>query len=117
MSIPVEIGFIVFLAFFFSIMLFIQALPGYPDSLKFINVLDVAWIGIGTASIGGLCMIPGSLISAITAVPCIAALGVFGGVTIYQYIIVQTEFIKILIMTPLMVGLIYIISRLARGGG
>ena len=95
--------FMVFLGF----LGFLSTLPGAP---KIIEPFDFAWFVGGMIGVTGSCVV-------FSGVPCAAAIAIYGIVSMYQYIIVSQDWLKLLIFTPLIVVLIYLIMRLARGGG
>jgi len=95
--------FMIFLAF----LGFISTLPGAP---RILEPFDFVWFVGGMLGVAGACAVA-------TGVPCAGAIAIFGLVSIYKYVIVRVEWIKLLIFTPLLVVLIYIVLRLARGGG
>lgn len=103
----------VFILFFISILVisaFLTSQPDYPEELKFISTFDYVWFTGSIVGIGGSCVI-------ISGIPCAIALTVFGLVTVFKYIIISFEWIKLLLFVPLIVTMIYIMSKLGRGGG
>jgi hypothetical protein len=98
LSIMVLIGF---LAFMMSIV---------PPELQFINIFDFTWF------IGGLLAVTGACVLA-TGIPCAGAIVIFGATSIYTYVILYNSVVKLIIFLPIMVTLVYITMRLARGGG
>jgi len=99
-------GFMVFLGF----LTFISSLPDTPPELKIIEPFDFLWFGGGLLSVSGACVIA-------TGLPCAAALAVFGVGTILQYLVIKVEYLKVLIFMPMIITLVYLMSRLGRGGG
>ena len=81
-----------------------------PTEYQFVNSFDFFYLTSGIIGISGACVI-------VSGIPCAIAIGIFGLTGIFQYILVSGEWIKILIFTPLITTLIYVISRLGRGGG
>lgn len=81
-----------------------------PAEYQFINTFDFAWLGGGIVGIAGTCVIA-------TGLPCAVALGVFGFVSVWAYVIVSNEIIKLLVFTPILITVIYIVSKMARGNG
>jgi hypothetical protein len=103
----------VFILFFISILVilaFLMSQPDYPEDMKFINTFDWVWFSGGMVGIAGACVVT-------TGLPCAIALTIFGVVTVFKYVIVSFEWIKLLIFVPLIVTMIYIMSKLGRGGG
>lgn len=98
------LGFMVFLAFLGFIVAYL------PEGMQFIDLFDFVWFGGGMIGISGACVI-------VSGVPCAIALAVFGILTIWQYVIVSVDWIALLVFTPLVVTLIYLMSKLGRGGG
>jgi hypothetical protein len=105
-----EWKFILAYSIFLVVLMFIQSLPDFPPDLKIISPFDFAWFTGGIISVAGACVIA-------SGIPCAVALGVFGFISVWNYLIVSIEWVKLLIFTPLVVTLIYIISKLGRGGG
>lgn len=97
-------GLLVFLSFLGVMSLFV------PEGMKVMNLFDFAWLGTGIIGVAGACAIA-------TGIPCAAALAIFGVATLLEYIVVSNSIIKVLIFLPIIVTLIYIVSRLGRGGG
>ena len=97
-----KIGF--FLAFLGLMMLIV------PPEYRFMNIFDFAWLTGGILGVGGACAIA-------TGIPCAAALAVFGIVGFFNYMVINVNWIKILIFTPIALIMIYLITRIARGGG
>jgi len=98
------LSIVVFLAF----LTFISELA--PPEYKIMNPFDFIWLTGGIVGVAGSCVIW-------TGLPCAAALGVFTVGSILNYLFLQSSVIKLLVFTPLSVLLIYVVSRLARGGG
>jgi len=107
-NIATELSFILFISSFLSVLAFLMS--SLPIGLQFINIFDFIWFGGGIIGVAGTCAV-------VTGIPCAIALVVFGVISIFQYIIVQDAILKLLIFTPIVIGLIYTVSRLARGGG
>lgn len=103
-----ELGFIIFISSFLSILTFLML--SLPEAMRFINIFDFAIFGGNIILVAGTCVIA-------TGLPCAVGLGVFAVINIIQYILVENFIIKLLIFTPLTIGIIYVMSRLARGGG
>ena len=102
--------FILFFISIFAVLGFLMLQPDYPESLKFMSLFDFAWFTGGIIAVSGACVV-------VSGIPCAIALSVWGVITVWNYIIVNTDWIKLLIFTPLVVCLIYIIAKLGRGGG
>ena len=94
-----------FLAFF-GAMIFL----GLPVEYQILSTFDFAFMTGSIIGISGACVIA-------TGLPCAIALVVFGLISLFTYIIVSIEIIKLLIILPLIFTFIYIIARLGRGGG
>lgn len=98
------LAFMVFLSFLGFMSLYL------PEELQFIEPFDFIWFSGGIIGIGGACVIT-------SGVPCAIALAIFGIGTVWQYIIVSQEWLTLLLFTPLVVTLIYLMTKLGRGGG
>ena len=107
-NIATELSFIIFVSSFLAFLGYFMGL--LPAAMQFINTFDFIFFGGSIIGVAGTCAI-------VTGIPCGIALVVFGVISIFQYIIVQDAILKLLIFTPIVIGLIYVISRLARGGG
>lgn len=107
-NISTELGFILFMSSFLAILGYFMSL--LPSTMQFINTFDFLILGGGFIGVAGTCAI-------VTGIPCAGALIVFGLINVYQYIIVTNSLIKLIIFTPIIIGLVYVVSRLARGGG
>jgi hypothetical protein len=105
-----EWKFILAYSIFLVAIMFIQSLPDFPPDLKLISPFDFVWFTGGIIGVAGACVIA-------TGLPCAGALAIWGITTVWNYLIVSIEWVKLLIFTPLVVTLIYIISKLGRGGG
>jgi hypothetical protein len=105
-----EWKFILAYSIFLVAIMLIQSLPDFPPDLKIISPFDFVWFSGGIIGVASACVIA-------SGIPCAGALAIWGITTVWQYVIVSIEWVKLLIFTPLVVTLIFIISRLARGGG
>jgi hypothetical protein len=102
--------FIIFFVSFLAISYYVMSQPDFPDSLKFFNLFDFVWFSGSIIGIAGSCVIT-------TGLPCAVALTVFGIVTVWNYIIINVEWIKLIFFIPIIVTFIYIMAKLGRGGG
>ena len=141
-QISTELGVLMFIMFFMGLMIFFYTLPDFPEELKFLNIFDFLWIGGGVIGITAACVVTSGIPCAITLVlwaisgvislalngcslldPIGCVTNVFatlisGGLSGFTtYFLSTNMLIKYIIMFPMMIGLIYIISRLAKGGG
>jgi hypothetical protein len=107
-TVSTELSFILFVSSFLAVLTFLSGL--LPSSLRFMNIFDFTWFGGGIIGVGSLCAV-------VSGIPCAVGLAVFGIASIYSYIVVQDAILKLLIFTPMIIGLIYVISRLGKGGG
>jgi len=105
-----EIKFLISLMSFYAFLLFLFQFTDIPDDMKFFSGWDFAWFGGGIIGVASACVVW-------SGVPCAAALAVFGLGTLWSYVVVSFEWLKILIFTPLLIGTVYVISKLGRGGG
>jgi hypothetical protein len=97
-----------FILFFMSILGFFSLF--LPPPLRVMSPFDFVWFGGGMLGVAGACAVA-------TGVPCAIALGIFGVVSLITYVVILVSWIKLLIFMPIVVIVIYIASRLARGGG
>jgi hypothetical protein len=95
---------------FISFLTLISNLPGTPKEYQIVSPFDFVWFTGGVLGVAGSCTIW-------TGIPCAAALAVFGLVSIFNYLVVAYDIVKLLIFIPVIATLIYIIARLGRGGG
>jgi hypothetical protein len=102
--------FILFFITIFIVLAFIMAQPDLPQEMKFISVFDWAWFSGSIIGISGACVV-------VTGIPCAVAMAIFGVVTFFKYVIISFEWLKLLLFVPLIVTMIYIMSKLGRGGG
>jgi len=100
-----EIAFLIFILMFLSFLGLIQYLGG-P---QVISPFDYFWLAGGIVGIAGTCVIA-------TGIPCAASLIVFGLASFTKYLIFGDVY-TMAMFVPLFVVLIYVVSRLARGGG
>jgi hypothetical protein len=107
-NIATELSFVIFVSSFLAVLTYLMSL--LPVTMQFINAFDFFFLGGGIIGVAGTCAI-------VTGLPCAGALIVFGLISVYQYVIVEDAILKLLIFTPLIIGLLYVVSRLARGGG
>jgi len=98
------LSIVIFLAF----ITFISQIT--PPEYKIMNPFDFVWLTGGIVAVAGACVIWSGL-------PCAGALAVFTLGSVLNYLLLQSSVVKLLVFTPLSVLLIYVVSRLARGGG
>jgi hypothetical protein len=100
-----------FIAFFVGGMAFLAFLNPYlPVSYRFFEPLDMLWLAGSVIGVSAACVV-------ITGLACPVALGIFGAVNVYKYLIVSNSTIQLLVFTPLVLILIYQVSQMARGSG
>lgn len=80
-----------------------------PPEWQPINAFDLVWFAGGILTVAGTCAI-------VTGIPCAGALAIFGIISLLQYVIINQQYLKMLFL-PLVVIVVYIVSRLAKGGG
>jgi hypothetical protein len=95
------VAFIAFLGFMSTIA---------PPEFVILKPFDFIWFAGSFIGLTTVCVVA-------TGIPCAGGIVVFGMVSLYQYFIVSVDMIKLLVFTPLLVVLIYIAMRLAKGGG
>jgi hypothetical protein len=110
MTVGTETKILLTILFLLSFFAFMINLPDFPSNLKFINAFDFYWFGGGTLGVAGACAV-------LTGLPCAAALAIFGVLSFLKYVVVSYEWLKVLFFMPMIIIIIYIESRLARGGG
>lgn len=103
-----ETGVLITVLFFLAIMGFFSTIA--PPEYKVMDVFDFAWLAGSFISIAGTCAIETGLL-------CAGALAAVSVVSFWQYFVVTVEWFKTLIITPILVILIYLAVRIARGGG
>jgi hypothetical protein len=109
-TISTELGVIIFISAFFGVYTFLSALPGYPPGMKFISTTSTVIFTAGIPAIAGTCAV-------VTGIPCAAALGIYAVANLVTTYFTSNTLVSYIIITPLMIGVIYIVSKLARGGG
>jgi hypothetical protein len=103
-----ETKVILTIMFFFAFLGFMSAI--LPPPLRILSPFDFLWFGGGIIGVGAACGI-------VTGLGCTVALGIFGVVSLVAYLVVFVSWIKLLIFMPITIIIVYLISRLARGGG
>jgi len=114
-----ELDFLLGISFMFSFFIAL-IIFGLPTQFQLLTGFDFAWFGGGIVAITTGCVV-------LTGIPCAILEASYGIITIMSYVglsalinpelITAIDIIKAFIMTPLSIALIYVISRLARGGG
>jgi hypothetical protein len=103
-----KLEFVLTIAFLFGFLAFMNTV--LPAQYKFATTLDlVVFIG-QIIGIGAACVIT-------TGIPCAAAIGVGAAFTVGTYFATDFNLLKIMIFTPLQIGMIWTIISLARGDG
>ena len=105
-----ETKLILSLLAFIAFLTFISNLPGTPSEYKIVEAFDFIWFTGGILGVAGACTVW-------TGIPCATALAAFAFLSIFNYLIITYDIVKLLIFTPLIATFIYIIARLGRGGG
>lgn len=95
---------LIFFGFLSAMYLFL------PAPLQFFTPFDFAGTGIGIIAVAGTCVVA-------TGLPCAGAIALYSIYEFAQYFVFSNEPLKLVIFFPLSLVLIYIIMRLARGGG
>lgn len=98
----------------FSILIFFGFLSAMslflPEPLQFFTAFDFAGLGLGIVGVAGACAIA-------TGIPCGVAIAIYSVYNFVQYYILSDSVLKLVIFLPISIMLIYIIMRIARGGG
>jgi len=105
-----EVQIVLTLLAFIAFLTFISNLPDTPSEYKIITTFDFVWFTGGILGVAGACVIW-------TGIPCAAALAVFGLLSIFNYLVVAYDVVKLLVFMPVLATLIYVVARLGRGGG
>lgn len=103
-----ETGILLTIFIFFAVLGFISALA--PPDFQVMSPFDFVWFTGGIIGVSSACVI-------MSGIPCAGALAIWGILTVWQYVIVNVSWLKLLIFTPIVAIIIYIVSKLARGGG
>jgi hypothetical protein len=103
-----EVKVLMTILFFLSFLGFMAVF--LPPEFQIMNAFDFLWFGGGIVGVAGACVV-------LTGLPCAVALVIFGAVSLFTYVIVLVSWIKLLIFTPVVIIVVYLVSRLARGGG
>lgn len=91
---------------FFGFLAFMNTI--LPPEMQFVNTFDFIFFGGSIIAIAGACVV-------ITGVTCAVALGAFGVLSFFNYIVVDVNWLKLIIFMPIVITMIYILSQLARG--
>lgn len=96
---------------FVIVMIFFSALIllGMPEEFQLFTPVDLVVFTSEVGSIAGFCVVA-------TGLPCAGAIAVWVLVDLLAYVITD-QLIKLLISTPIMIMVIYILMKLARGTG
>ena len=105
-----ETGVIIFIVFFLAFLGLISAISEY----KIVDTFDFLWFGGSLLGLATACSLN---IPIVGGIACGAAVTIFGAVTFLKYVLWGGELIKLMIFLPLIAVLLYVISRLIRGGG
>jgi len=103
-----EVGALVSILFFLAILGFFATIA--PAEYKILEPFDFFWLAGSFIGIAGTCAIA-------TGLPCAGALAIVGVTTFLKYLVVGVEWFKSIVIIPIMVILIYLAVRIARGGG
>ena len=93
-----------FILAFFSALIYL----GLPEDLQLLNSVDLTIFSTEIVTVAGTCVIA-------TGLPCAGIMIFWSFVNFYTFLIVSNELVKILIITPILLGVIYVIAELARG--
>jgi hypothetical protein len=110
MPLTTEVAIIIFIAFFLAFLGLISAISEY----KIADVFDFLWFGGSLLGLATACTLN---IPIVGGIACGGAVTIFGAVTFLRYILWGGEYLKLIIFLPLIAILLYVISRLIRGGG
>jgi hypothetical protein len=105
---PFETKILMTIMFFMSVLGFMSIY--LPVSMQVLSPFDFVWFGGGIVGVAGACAVATGLL-------CAPALVIFGVVSMFAYIVILVSWIKLLIFMPIVVVVVYLASRLARGGG
>ncbi len=115
----VELNFLIGLSFMIAFFILL-IIFGLPANYQLINTFDFLWLGGGIVVITTGCVV-------LTGIPCAILEASYGFATLLTYLGVtglisstttgNIDIIKAFIFTPLSIGIIYVVSKLARGGG
>jgi hypothetical protein len=109
-TVSTELGLLVFIISFFGVYTFLSTLPNFPSQMKFLSIESMGVFTLGIPAIAGTCVVA-------TGIPCAVALGVYAFANLIIAFFSPNTLISLLIITPSTIGIIYIISKLGRGGG
>jgi hypothetical protein len=110
MPLTTEVAIVIFIAFFLAFLGFISAISEY----KIADVFDFLWFGGSLLGLATACALN---IPVVGGIACGGAVTIFGAITFLRYILWGGEYFKLIIFLPLIAILLYVISRLIRGGG
>lgn len=81
---------------------------GIPEDLQLLNDVDLTIFSTEIVTVAGTCVVA-------TGIPCAAIMIFWSILNIYTFLVISSELAKLLIITPILLTVIYIISELARG--
>lgn len=102
-----------FILFFAGMLSFFAGLIylGLPQEYQLFTGFDLGLLGTNFIVVATGCGIT-------TGIGCVVAMAFFGITTLLAYVVVSFEIIKIFVIVPLMITLIFIVAKLgSRGGG
>ena len=109
-TVSTELGLLVFIISFFGVYTFISTMPNFPNQMKFMSSTSTFVFTVGIPAIAGTCVV-------ITGIPCAVAITIYAIANLVIAYFSPNTLINLIIIVPSMVGVIYIVSKLARGGG
>ncbi|MEM5816006.1 MAG: hypothetical protein QXL14_03085 [Candidatus Aenigmatarchaeota archaeon] len=107
-----DVKFILTISLMYAFLIYLFNFTDIPDQFKFLTSWDYIWFAGGFVAIASACVVAPSLTG---AVGCPVVLGAYSLMTVFNYIVVQNDIIKLLFFVPMIITFIYIISKLARG--
>ncbi|MGB9730165.1 MAG: hypothetical protein ACPL1B_09925 [Thermoprotei archaeon] len=110
MPISTEYTILIFIMFFLSFLAIMSNLSPY----KIADTFDFAWFGGSAIAIAVACSLN---IPVLGGIACAGATTIFAFGTFTKYILLTSDYIKLIVFLPLVAILMYIIARLIRGGG
>ncbi len=109
-GISTEYSVLIFLMFFLSFLALMSVFSPY----RIADPFDFAWFGGSALAIATACALN---IPVVGGIACAGATTVFAFGTFLKYIVLSSDYIKLIVFLPLVAVLMYIIARLIRGGG
>lgn len=111
-----EFSFMVMVVFFLSFFILLTFV-GMPFAYSVFTTIDIFWIFGQIAAVTAACVIADATIFGLIPAGVLCTLTLLGTfvVNAFMYLVASDEYIKIMIVTPILLLIYYIILKFARG--